>query len=207
MKAAHFAWLAAFLASLAQAGGSFTPVTIESLKITGTTYTIVVVPAAGNGDDYMGACTRFTVHGLYWYLDGAFLNQPKELSREQHLAALAYLQDAFEKHRVVNFGGMGSGFEPIDAAQPCVVKSALYCSKMRRQQGALSCHFTMRFEIAASRLREIVQRIDQLHAALLAQALLQQVDVTLPVEHDDAIAGLHLLQQARADREIAVVPG
>jgi hypothetical protein len=36
---------------------------------------------------------------------------------------LAYLQDAFEKHRVVNFGGMGSGFEPIDAAQPCVVKS------------------------------------------------------------------------------------
>ena len=41
----------------------------------------------------MGSCTRFTVHGLYWYLDGAFLNQPKPLSREQHLAALAYLQD------------------------------------------------------------------------------------------------------------------
>ena len=123
MKAAHIAWVAAFLSSLAQAGGSAEPVTIESLKITGTTYMLVVVPTPGNGDDYMGNCTRFTVHGLYWYLDGAFLDQPQYLSREGHLAALAYLQEALEKRRVVNFGWMGSGFKPIDASKPCVVQS------------------------------------------------------------------------------------
>lgn len=122
-RAAHIAWVAAAVCSLAQAGGSATPVTIESLKITGTTYTLVVVPAPEKRDDYMGSCTRFTVHGLYWYLDGAFLKQPKELSREGHLAALAYLQEAFEKRRVVNFGWMGSGFKPVDASKPCVVRS------------------------------------------------------------------------------------
>ena len=120
----HIAWVAAIVSSLAHGGGSAAPVTIESLKITGTTYTLVVVPTAGVKDDpYLGSCLRFTVHGLYWFLNGAFLKQPEMLSREQHLAALVYLQDAFEKHRVVNFGGVGSGFEPIDARQPCVVQS------------------------------------------------------------------------------------
>jgi hypothetical protein len=122
-RAAHIAWVAAAVCSLAQAGGSATPVTIESLKVTGTTYTLVVVPVTANKDDpYMGNCARFTVHGLYWFLDGA-LRQPEMLSRAQHLVALNYLQDAFEKHRVVNLGGMGTGFKPIDASQPCVVQS------------------------------------------------------------------------------------
>lgn len=123
-KATHIAWVAALVSSLAQAGGSAAPVTIESLKITGTTYTLVVVPTAAVKDDpYLGSCPRFTVHGLYWYLDGAFLKQPKMLSREQHLAALAYLQEAFEKRQTVNLGWMGSGFMPIDAGKPCVVQS------------------------------------------------------------------------------------
>src|SRR5262245_60410258 len=124
MKAAHFAWVAAIVSSLAHAGGSSAPVTIESLKITGTTYTLVVVPTAAAKDDgYLGNCPRFTVHGLYWYLDGAFLKQPPMLSREQHLAALAYLQSAFEQHQTVNLGWIGSGFKPIDAGEPCVVQS------------------------------------------------------------------------------------
>ena len=122
-RVAHITWVAAAVCSLAQAGGSAAPVTIESLKITGTTYTLVVVPTPANVDDPMHSCTKFTVHGLYWYLDGAFLNQPKVLSREQHLAALAYLKEAFENRRVVNFGRMGSGFKPIDASNPCVVQS------------------------------------------------------------------------------------
>jgi hypothetical protein len=89
----------------------------------------------------MGTCTRFTVHGLYWYLDGSFLNQPKPLSREQHLAALAYLQDAFVKRRVVNFGGMGSGFVPLDAAKPCVVLSrALLLIEDEKGRAVLSFH-------------------------------------------------------------------
>jgi hypothetical protein len=123
MKKIALAWVAAVLASIAYAGGSAAPVRIESLKITGTTYTLAVVPVERDDDPYMGTCERFTVHGLYWYLIGAFLKQPQMLSRERHLAALAYLQEAFEQQRVVKFGGMGSGFEPIDTSNPCVVQS------------------------------------------------------------------------------------
>jgi hypothetical protein len=141
-KAAYIAWIAAAVCSLAQAGGSAEPVTIESLKITGTTYTLVVVPTPANADDYMGSCSRFTVHGLYWYLDGAFLHQPKYLSREGHLAALAYLQEALEKRRIVNFGWMGSGLKPIDASKPCVVQSRALLLEDERTVGraVLSFH-------------------------------------------------------------------
>lgn len=141
MRGAHSAWFAAAVCSLAQAGGSAAPVTIETLKITGTTYTLVVAPTPEKRDDYMGSCTRFTVHGLYWYLDGAFLRQPQSLSREQHLAALAYLQEAYEKHREVNFGWMGSGFKPIDANKPCVVQSrALSVEETLHGRAVMSYH-------------------------------------------------------------------
>ena len=141
-KAAHIVWIAALVSWLAQAGGSAAPVTIESLKITGTTYTLVVVPVqSGEDDTYMGTCTRFTVHGLYWFLDGAFLKQPEMLSREGHLAALSYLQDSFEKRRVVNFGGFGSGFEPIVASKPCVVLSrALFLRDDGKGRSVFSFH-------------------------------------------------------------------
>lgn len=140
-QAAHILWAAVLVASLAWAGGSSAPVTIESLKITGTTYTLVVVPTEPGDDAYMGHCTRFTVHGLYWYLNGAFLKQPEMLSRERHLAALAHLRDSFENHRVVNLGGIGSGFEPLDPGEPCVVLSrALFLWEDERGRDVLSFH-------------------------------------------------------------------
>lgn len=141
-KAAQVLWIAILVSSLANAGGSFAPVTIESLKITGTTYTLVVVPTAeAKDDEYMGSCPRFTVHGLYWYLDGAFLKQPAMLSREQHLAALEHLQNAFEQHQTVNLGWMGSGFKPIDASNPCVVQSrALLFVDDEQGRAVLSFH-------------------------------------------------------------------
>ena len=102
--------LAAVLASsTVWAGGSDAPVAIESLKVRGVSYTLVVAPAASGKDDpYMGNCARFTVHGTYRYLTGAFLNQPEVLSRDNHLAALAYLQDALRNRKTVNLGWVGS---------------------------------------------------------------------------------------------------
>lgn len=123
-RVACIAWLAAIVSSGAGAGGSDAAVMIESLKISGASYTLVVVPTELRKDDpYIGKCTRFTVHGTYGYLKGAFLNQPEILSKEQHLAALEYLQSAFEKHAGVNLGWMGSGFMPLDVNEPCIVRS------------------------------------------------------------------------------------
>jgi hypothetical protein len=97
-RAACIAWFAAVVSSGAWAGGSDAPVTIESLKVNGANYTLVVVPTELAKDDpYIGRCARFTVHGTYRYLKGAFLSQPEILSKKQHLAALEYLLNAFEQ--------------------------------------------------------------------------------------------------------------
>jgi hypothetical protein len=78
---------------------------------------------------------------IAWFLDGAFLSRPKQLSREHYLAALAYLRDAFEKHQTVNLGWMGSGFRPIDASKPCVVQSrALLLADDESGRAVLSFH-------------------------------------------------------------------
>jgi hypothetical protein len=136
------AWVAAVTSSVAWGGGSGVPVTVESLSVSGTSYTLVVVRAElGKDDPYMGRCARFTVLGTYWYLNGAFLNQPEILSRKLHLAALDYLQNALEKRLTVNLGWMGSGFMPIDASEPCVVRSrALLLMEDEGDRAVISFH-------------------------------------------------------------------
>jgi hypothetical protein len=136
------ACLAAIASSFAWAGGSDVPVAIESLKVSGTSYTLVVVPSElSKHDPYMGTCARFTVHGTYGHLNGAFLNQPEILSRKQHLAALDYLRNTLEKRVPVNLGWMGSGFMPIDASEPCVVRSrALLLMEDTRGTAVISFH-------------------------------------------------------------------
>jgi hypothetical protein len=110
--------------SVAWAGGSYAPVRIESLEISGSSYTLVVAPTELAKDDrYVGGCTLFTIRGTYRWLNGAFLNQPGILSEEQHLVALNYLKSAFKSGDVVSLGAMGQGFMPIDAGNPCIVRS------------------------------------------------------------------------------------
>jgi hypothetical protein len=141
-RAACIAWFAAVVSSGAWAGGSDAPVTIESLEVNGANYTLVVVPTELAKDDpYIGRCARFTVLGTYRYLKGAFLSQPEILSKKQHLAALEYLQNAFEKRLGVNLGWMGSGFTPIDDNEPCVVLSrALLLVEDGRGRAVISFH-------------------------------------------------------------------
>src|SRR4051794_28340588 len=60
---------------------------------------------------------------------------------------------------------------------------------------------------AASLLRKVVVRLHQLEARRLDRALPQQEGVARPVDDHDAIARLGELEQARADEEVAPVPG
>ena len=72
----------------------------------------------------MGECAHFEVRGTYRRLKGDYLwTHNPGLSREEHRRALTYLQEAFKARRPVYLGWIGSGFVPIDAAHPCVVRS------------------------------------------------------------------------------------
>lgn len=116
-------WLALFAAP-SWAGGSQEQVFIQSFQaISETDYIMVVAPKLPNGDPYMKACKRFEVHGTYARLKGAGLFYKRQVEKSSHRAAMAYLTDAFAHKKPVNFGWMGAGFEPIDAKNPCIVKS------------------------------------------------------------------------------------
>jgi hypothetical protein len=94
------------------------------LDVNGVDYTLQVVPENNTPPDpYMGTCAKFEVRGTYRRLKGAYLRQDPLLSREEHLKALEYLRRAFEAKRPVVLGWMGTGFEPVDAAKPCIVRS------------------------------------------------------------------------------------
>jgi hypothetical protein len=123
-------WVAIALTSLilgcpaTLAGGSGERVTIVHFDSHGADYTLLVVPEKSDPPDvYMGACARFEVRGTYRRLKGSYFQSHPLLSRQAHLKALEYLQRAFSMHQVVNLGWMGTGFEAIDPASPCVVRS------------------------------------------------------------------------------------
>jgi hypothetical protein len=127
----------------AVAGGSFEPVHINRINIVnGVEYELVVTPLNmgrrdGYADPYMGQCAIFTVHGTY----SRRINFPAFVTRDGHLAALAYLQEAHAAKRPVNLGWVGTGFVPVDAALPCTVRSrALRLHTDQDTQAVMSYH-------------------------------------------------------------------
>jgi hypothetical protein len=125
-----FVGLALFLPFVqpAYSGGSDETVAIESFETTNATdYVLVVSPlphaAWQPPDPYMGACQHFTVHGTYRRLRGVWFRNPADLTREAHLAAVAFLKDAFEHHVHVKLGWIGTGFVPLNANDSCLVSS------------------------------------------------------------------------------------
>ena len=125
------------------AGGSFEPVHINRISITNDVeYELVVTPLNmgrrdGYADPYMGQCAVFTVHGTY----SRGTKFPSFVTREGHLAALAYLRQAHAANRPVNLGWMGTGFVPVDPAIPCTVRSrALHFHVEQDNQAVLSYH-------------------------------------------------------------------
>lgn len=113
------------LPSVATAGGSWERVVVESLAVLNSAdYELVVIPQQrniGHKDAYMGSCSRFTVKGTYsWLHSWRF---PEPVNRENHKAALAYIQQALDEKKIILFGWMGTGFVAIDPENKCVVRS------------------------------------------------------------------------------------
>ncbi len=71
----------------------------------------------------MGSCERFEVRGTYRSLRGWAKGQQAGLSRQGHREALQFLQQAFIAGKVIDLGWVGTGFVPVDAGKPCIVKS------------------------------------------------------------------------------------
>ena len=96
-----------------------------------TDYDLVVLPVPDNDpnykDPFLGSCKQFEVHGTLQRLNGThwFIWWVKggAPTKEQHLAALAYLKKFEGSKSVINFGWMGSGFNIIDPKNPCIVES------------------------------------------------------------------------------------
>lgn len=135
----------AALSFSAHAGGSFEEVTVQDIKmLSATDYEVTVVPlpskAGAYKDPYFGSCPTFTVQGTYSRLHSAFLF-PSSVTREGHLAALAYLATSKEKKSVINFGWMGAGFVHVNPVTPCLVRSrALELNKDEGVTSVLSYH-------------------------------------------------------------------
>jgi hypothetical protein len=105
------------------AGDAGVPVTITRFDHSGNDYTLVVHPEKTDPPDpYIGACERFEVRGTYGLLRGANRNEAW-LSRQVHREALEFLQQAFISGQKFDLASVGTGFIPIDASKPCVVKS------------------------------------------------------------------------------------
>jgi hypothetical protein len=106
------------------AGGSSERVVIDQLAINGVDYTLVLTPSdSATGDPYLGHCRRFEVRGTYRWLRGAIFRQEPGLSRAGRLEALAFRRRALEEKRPVELGWIGTGFVPVDPAEPCIVRS------------------------------------------------------------------------------------
>ena len=83
---------------------------------------------------------RFEVRGTYGLLHGARRND-EWLSRKVHREALEFLQQAFLSGQTFDLGWVGTGFVPVEAGKPCVVKSrALRLVKDDRGTHVLSYH-------------------------------------------------------------------
>lgn len=114
------------VASQAIAGGSNERVTVKSLEIDGSDYTLVVIPEKINSSNYpdpfMGSCEYSTVRGTYDRLWWLFRNGPPG-GRESHMQALRALEEARSKNEPLRLGWLGTGFKCIEKEHPCIVES------------------------------------------------------------------------------------
>ena len=127
----------------ARAGGSYEPVYINRISVPNDVeYELVVTPLNwrprdGYLDPYMGNCPTFTVHGTY----SRNARLPSFVTRESHVAAVAYLRQAHAAHRTVNLGWMGGGFAPVDSGVPCTFRSkALHMYNEQDVEAVISYH-------------------------------------------------------------------
>jgi len=137
------AMVAAIAYTSAIAGGSYEPVLVNRISISsGVEYQLVVTPLKVRGrdgalDPYMGQCATFTVYGTY----SRGTRFPSFVTRDGHLAALAYLKEAHAADRPVNLGWMGTGFVPVDSGAPCTFRSrALHLHTEHDSQAVISYH-------------------------------------------------------------------
>lgn len=107
------------------AGGDDERVHVEKLTmLSELDYILVVRPVRGkmSYDDRMKDCKQFEVRGTLKRLksQGQSSGTP---TKKEHLAALAFLKKSEGSENTINFGWIGSGFEIINAKNPCIVKS------------------------------------------------------------------------------------
>jgi hypothetical protein len=115
-----------FVTAMCQADESGVPVSIARFDHSGNDYTLVVHPVKTDPpaaeDPYIGTCDRFEIRGTYGLLRGARKNDA-ELSRPAHKEVMEFLQQAFISGQTFTLGSVGTGFVPVEAGKPCVVKS------------------------------------------------------------------------------------
>jgi len=143
MKTLVLAVAIALLGSVAFAGGSWESVKVESLTLLNSTdYELVVVPEQSRSeykDPYMGNCARFIVKGSYSWLHSWRFRE--DVTRENHKAALAYIQQAQTTRMPILLGWMGTGFVATDPTNQCVVRSrALQLLTEQGQTAVISYH-------------------------------------------------------------------
>jgi hypothetical protein len=130
-----------FATAICSADEAGVPVAIARFDHSGMDYTLVVNPTKTDPPDpYIGACERFEIRGTYGLLRGAKRNE-EWLSRKVHREALEFVQQAFLAGQVIDLGWVGTGFVPVEAGKPCVVKSrALRLVKDDRGTHVVSYH-------------------------------------------------------------------
>jgi hypothetical protein len=115
-------------AGTAHAGGSYERVKVKSFRVVGDTkYELVVETPIqprelGYPDPYFAKCRLFTVHGKY-FASYAVAHFPPEATRQSHLEAMETLRAAQASGKSISLGWIGTGFVPVDRANPCIVRS------------------------------------------------------------------------------------
>lgn len=115
------------ISAVSSAGGSDEPVTVKAFHRKGQVdYTLIVLPrpteVPGYKDPFLGHCKELVIRGSFKRLRGSFRSNP-HVTREKHLAALAFLDRAVADGGEVMLGWMGTGFARVDATKPCELTS------------------------------------------------------------------------------------
>ena len=127
---------------------STVPVKVVRFDRDGDRYTLVVRPARTNPPDpYMGTCERFEVRGMFGELRGADGDTEPGLTKAAHREAMKFLNEAFVSGQVIDLGWMGTGFVPVEASNPCVVKSRA----LKLVQDGLGSHVLSYHDAGAAR--------------------------------------------------------
>ncbi|MCB1592741.1 MAG: hypothetical protein KDI90_09850 [Alphaproteobacteria bacterium] len=114
-----------FYSTGAFAGGSAEKVTILSFqRMNATDYVLVIAPKEKSMDWFMKGCKTFVILGTHENLDGQWLLFEKnQVTRDEHLTALSFIEEKNKTDKNLDFGYMGGGFKPVSTDNKCVVNS------------------------------------------------------------------------------------